>query len=748
MTTNTVTAVKLGTLSVSFSPASNDSTITGVIIPSGVYPGTYDITVAALGGTSATVAGDKYTVTTPVPTVSSLSVTAGTNSSPVTITIGGSGFFGGMTTNTVASVKFGTSTIAASYIVSNDSSITNVIINAGFAPGTYDITVTAAGGTSATVIADRYTVSTAVPVVSSLSVTSGFNTNPVTITVGGSGFFGGVGSNTVTAVKLGTNTIVASYSVSNDSSITGVIIPSGLPPAVYNITVAALGGTSVTTSSNAYTVKAAAVTVTSLSVSTGLNTAPVTLNITGAGYFGGLGSNTVTSVKLGSTTLVTYTVASDVSITGVIIPSGNPAGTYDITVTALGGTSATVAGDRFTVTAPLPTLTGLSPAFGPVGTSVNISGTNFFAGTGSAQVTALKIGATSITVFSVVSDVSIAGAVIPAGVALGSYDVTVATAGGTSATTASSKFTVTAPPPTVASINPSLTVTVPTGPSVVTVTITGTGFWGGKTSSDVSRIRLVGSTTGTSLTLTYNPLSITDTAISSAVITNVGSIIDSYNVLVTTNNGGTNGSSAQNFNIVGPVVTLTASAPASVANGKNATITAMLMTGGVGTTGVTLTCVATKPTRATIAGILPQTTASDGSAAFVISSTNLTTAGTYQFSVVGTTSGTTVTAAGSFIVAEAPKAGDVSVAGKVFTPGSGVNNKVVFSYTTVPTDNVELSIFTFKGRLLFKQTFAPGTTVQWNGTDNSGNIVSESGILLWRLKTGSKVSGGTIVIAK
>jgi len=741
--TGTVTAVKIGTISLGTFFAAYDN-ILGVVVPAGTMIGTYDLTVTASGGTSVTNSSDKYTETTPAPAVTSLSVTAGTNSSPVTITIGGSGFFGGMTTNTVTAVKFGTSTIAASYTVGSDSSITNVVINAGFAPGVYDITVTALGGTSSTVLADRYTVSTAAPVVSSLSVTSGFNTNPVTITVGGSGFWGGVGSNTVTSVKLGTNTIPATYIVGSDSSITGVVIPQSLSPAVYNMTVAALGGTSVTTSSNVYTVKAAAVTVTSLSVSSGLNTAPVTLNITGAGYFGGVGVNTVTAVKLGSITLVTYTVASDVSITGVVIPSGNFPGTYDITVAALGGTSSTVAGDRFTVTAPAPAVTSLSPTFGPTGTSINISGTNFYAGTGVSQVTALSISGTAITSFSVFSDVSITSAIIPAGLPVANtYNILVSTTGGTSTISSSTKFTVTPARPVVSSITPA-NQQVNKG---VTVTITGTGFFGGTGTSNVTAVSL--SSGSTTITINYGvPAIITDTSISGAVITNVGLVVGNYDVFVSVGNGaGTNLASSLKFSVTGLNVSLTAAAPASVPNGKSVTITANMSTGGVGTSSVTLTCICTKPTRATITGITNQVTDGSGNAAFVISSTNLTTAGDYTFSVIGSTSGTTATATGDFMVAEAPKAGDVSVAGKVFTPGKGLNNKVVFSYTSTPTDNVELSVYTLKGRLIRKLTFAPGATVQWDGTDASGNV-SEGGILLWKLKTGSKVSGGTIVIAK
>jgi len=112
----------------------------------------------------------------------------------------------------------------------------------------------------------------------------------------------------------------------------------------------------------------------------------------------------------------------------------SPAGTgkVDVTVTTLGGTSATAVADKFDY-ATAPTVTGLSPSSGPAvgGTVVTITGTHFtkaatvsfgtVAGTGVVFVSSTELMATS-----------------PAGT--GKVDVTVTTAGGTSATSASDKF--------------------------------------------------------------------------------------------------------------------------------------------------------------------------------------------------------------------------------------------------------------------------------------------------------------------
>ena len=104
-----------------------------------------------------------------------------------------------------------------------------------------------------------------------------------------------------------------------------------------------------------------------------------------------------------------------------------------MTVTTAGGTSATSPADVFTYEG-VPTVSDIAPTAGPTagGTSVVITGTNL----GSA--TAVDFGANAATV-TADSATSIT-ATAPAGSA-GTVDVTVTTAGGTSATSVSDAFT-------------------------------------------------------------------------------------------------------------------------------------------------------------------------------------------------------------------------------------------------------------------------------------------------------------------
>lgn len=113
---------------------------------------------------------------------------------------------------------------------------------------------------------------------------------------------------------------------------------------------------------------------------------------------------------------------------------------------------------------PRPRVTGISPAIGPArgGTSVTISGDGFSA------ATAVDFGSTPAT-FTVNSDTSIT-ATSPASDA-GTFDVTVASAGGTSFSSSIDRFTLVAPP-TITSLTPN------TGPvsGGTVVTITGTNL--------------------------------------------------------------------------------------------------------------------------------------------------------------------------------------------------------------------------------------------------------------------------------
>jgi hypothetical protein len=120
-------------------------------------------------------------------------------------------------------------------------------------------------------------------------------------------------------------------------------------------------------------------------------------------------------------------VVSPTSITATVPAAPNGfAGTYDVIVSELGGSSSVSPGDEFTYEAA-PSVTGVNPPDGPVagGTQITISGTNFYP---DATVTIDGAAATIETITSTAIT-----ALTPAG-PVGSYDVIVTEAGGVSPT--------------------------------------------------------------------------------------------------------------------------------------------------------------------------------------------------------------------------------------------------------------------------------------------------------------------------
>ena len=190
-----------------------------------------------------------------------------------------------------------------------------------------------------------------------------------------------------------------------------------------------------------------------------------TVTLTGSGFtpasqvlFGGVGT---TAIMVDSDTQITATVPA-AAISGpltVVVPAGElvSADSFTVQPTTLPG-----GGPPIPPSVALPTITGISPASGPVGSSVIVTGTGFL----SARQVAFGTVAAK---FSVASDTSLT-AEVPAAAVTGPVTV-VNPAGGVNSAT---NFTVTPPPPP-----PSVTGFSPGSDAPgATVTVTGTGFGG------------------------------------------------------------------------------------------------------------------------------------------------------------------------------------------------------------------------------------------------------------------------------
>ena len=179
-----------------------------------------------------------------------------------------------------------------------------------------------------------------------------------------------------------------------------------------------------------FTTLVAVPTVTGISLTNGPTAGGTTVTITGTNL------TAATAVNFGGNAgSVTANTATSITVTS---PAGS-VGKVDITVTTAGGTSATSDADQFTYVAA-PTITGISTTSGPTvgSTTVVITGTNFLA------ASAVKFGSTNATGYTINSATQIT-ATSPAGSA-GAVDITVTTAGGTSATSGADQFTYLANP--------------------------------------------------------------------------------------------------------------------------------------------------------------------------------------------------------------------------------------------------------------------------------------------------------------
>ena len=152
-----------------------------------------------------------------------------------------------------------------------------------------------------------------------------------------------------------------------------------------------------------------------------------TVTITGMHLIG------TTAVTFGNTPATNVTVVNDDTVTATAPAHAD--GTVDVTVTTPQGTSGTSSADQYTYDEPAPAITAISPNSGVIagGTTVTITGTDF------DGATAVSFGGTAATSFTVNSDTSITATAPPAA-GIGTVDITVTTAAGTSAPVAADRY--------------------------------------------------------------------------------------------------------------------------------------------------------------------------------------------------------------------------------------------------------------------------------------------------------------------
>jgi hypothetical protein len=621
------TSVSFGSVAASSFTVFSDSSILATAPPQA--PGTVDITVTTVMGSSATSTADQFSYTAaPAPAVTAITPASGSTAGGTVVNIAGTSFTG------ATQVLFGTQP-ASTFTVESD---TQVLATApAEAVGTVDITVTTPSGTSPVVAADRFTYTAApVPTVTAVTPASGSTMGGTLVTVTGSGFTG------ATAVSFGAIP-ATSFTVLSDSA--AVASAPAQAAGTIDITVTTPSGTSIPTAADRFTYTAAAVpTVTAVRPATGTTAGGLSLTITGTSF------TEANAVSFGSVPVApgSFTINSDSQITALVPPQA--AGTVDVTVTNSTGISATSTADHFTYSAaPLPSVTAVAPSSGSTagGTVVTLTGSGF------TGATTVSFGSTAANTFAINSDTSLT-ATAPAH-ASGTVDITVTTYSGTSATSSADRFTYSAAPlPAVTAVSPT---SGGTGGGTG-VYITGSNFTG---ATGVS----FGSTAASSFTV------LSDTLIVATAPPQAAGTVD---VKVTTYSGTSSATTGDHFTYVAaalPAVTGVAPTSGSTLGGTVVTITGSNFTG---------------TNRVTFIGIpAPSFTVLSDTALTAVTPAN--SAGTWDTRVI-TPSGTSpLTAADQFTFtappppvvtglgpASGPAAGStaVTIAGSPFTGATGV----------------------------------------------------------------------------
>ena len=687
---------------------------TGITVNSTTYVSATSLTVKVTIAGNATVGSGTITVMNPDDgsATSGSIFTVNTAPSPVsvspsslnqgaisqTLTLTGTGFVSGATTT-----FSGTGITVNSTTFVNSTTLTvNVTIAGGATVGSSTITVTnpdAGNSTSGSI----FTVNAA-PTITGVSPASrdqGAVSQNLTVT--GTDFVNGA---SLATVFSGTLITVNSTTYVNSTTLTvNVSISSSAATGTRTFTVTN-GDRSTATSGSIFTVSGAP-TVTAVSpTSRGQGATNQTLTITGTNFVSGATTAFSTNgITVNSTTFNSATsLTVNVSISGSATP-----GTRTITVTNGDGSTAT-SGSIFTVNAA-PTVTAVSSTSrgeGATAQNLTVTGTGFqsgatttFSGTGITVNSTTFVNATTLTV-----NVTIAG-----GATVGTSTITVTNPDAGSATSGSI-FTVNAAP-TVTAVSPT---SRDAGAVSQSLTVTGTGFVSGATTSfSGSNITVNSTTFVNATTLTVN------ISISS------GALVGTRAITVTNPDAG-NGTSGSIFTVNG-APTVTAVSPTSRDAGavnQNLTIT--------GTNFITGATVAFSTNGITV----NSTTFNSATSLSVnISISSGATVGTRTITVTNG-DGSVVTSGSIFTVNAAPTVTAVSPSSRA----QGTSNQ---SLTVTGTNFITGATATFSatGITVNSTTFVSATSLTVNVTVAS-NAATGAGTISVLNGDGSTATSGSI----
>ncbi len=420
--------------------------------------------------------------------------------------------FTGTNFTTVSSITFD-GTPAISFTIDSNIQIT-CVVPAGTYLGSYSNVILTNSFGSLT-ISNVFSYVFPPPIVSSVSPSTGAVSGGSSIVITGNYFTG------TSSVSIGASPAV-SYVVNSNTQITAVTPGEIFTNIARSVTVTT--GQGVNTLASCFTYLPTPV-ITSIT--------PNTRNISGGDsiVITGLYFNNASDVQLGSTSVTSFTVDSSTQITAVL-PAGSFSGVpLDVNVITPQGTGTLTNGFTYYST---PTLSSVTP------NTIATAGGNtcILTGTSFVNVTAVKIGATNVTSYTVDSLTQITF-VSPSG-SVGANTITVETSHGN--VTSSSGFISYLATPTLSSITPSTDVVA----GGTTCILVGTNF------ANVSAVK-IGATNVTSYTVD---------SLTQITLTTPSGTLGATTVTVETSHGNVTSSSGF-FTYINPIPTITSVSPTS-----------------------------------------------------------------------------------------------------------------------------------------------------------------------------------------
>jgi hypothetical protein len=334
------------------------------------------------------------------PAITSVTPATGPAAGGTVVTITGTDFAAG------ASVTFN-GVAGTNVTVTGTTTIT--VTTPGGSPGPVTILITNPDGLG-TSIGGVFSYLGAAPTITSVTPASGTSLGGTTVTITGTDFQGGA------TVRFG-GTLATAVTVVSSTTITAstpAMVPGTVHVQVTN------PDTQTSTLLNAFTFTPLTTpTISSVSPTSGTTGGGTSVTITGTGFVAGA------IARFGNTNATSTVVVSSTQITAVTPPGS---GVVAVRVTNPDTQSAQLNGAFTYVSAPAPTLTGVSPNSGvrTGGNTVTLTGTNFLPGL------TVRFGTTTATNVNVISSTQIT-AVVPAAASPGTVSVQVTNPDGRSA---------------------------------------------------------------------------------------------------------------------------------------------------------------------------------------------------------------------------------------------------------------------------------------------------------------------------